>query len=185
MFAKGGGRIMIGSSRPSELSYAGEPYSAFTYALVKGLCGAGAVKQDGYIRATDLAMYASQVVPTLTDNKQHPVLDIEKADNFILAYYAGGQLQPKGLPRELENAPKIEAKPGELNGYYQHVEASGDRAVAIGGNANGAIIIPGDGNTVGNNNVVQRNVTQRGKYNINLGSAQNLNIGDTINHDKE
>ena len=185
MFAKGGGRMMIGSSRPDELSYAGEPYSAFTYALVKGLCGSGAVKQDGYIRATDLAMYASSIVPTLTDNKQHPVLDIEKADNFILAYYAGGQLQPKGLPRELEQPPKIESKPGELNGYYQHVETSGQGSVAIGGNANGATIVTGKNNVIGNNNVVQKNVTQRGKYNINLGSAQNLNIGDTINNDEE
>lgn len=187
MFAKGGGRIMIGSSKPDELSYAGEPYSAFTYALIKGLCGAGAAKQDGYVRATDLAMYASQVVPTLTDDKQHPVLDIEKADNFILAYYAAGQLQPKGLPSELEHEPKIESRPGELDGQMIQITntvASGDRAVAIGGNASGATIITGDSNTVGNNNVVQR-VTQRGKYNVNLGSAQNLHIGDTINSDND
>jgi Caspase domain len=186
MFAKGGGRMMIGSSRPDELSYAGEPYSAFTYALVKGLCGSGAVQQDGYIRATDLAMYASSIVPTLTDNKQHPVLDIEKADNFILAYYAGGQLQPKGLPSELEQPPKIESKPGELNGQTIHttnIVASGDRAVAVQ-NASGATIITGDGNTVGNNNVVQR-VTQKGKYNVNLGRAENLHIGDVIHNDEE
>jgi hypothetical protein len=74
MFARGGGRMMIGSSKPDELSYAGEPYSAFTYALLKGLCGAGAVKQDGYVRATDLAMYASQVVPTLTNDQQYWIL---------------------------------------------------------------------------------------------------------------
>jgi len=185
MFASGGGRIMIGSSQSSELSYAGDPYSAFTYALMKGLCGQGAVKQDGYIRATDLAMYASRVVPTITEDKQHPVLDIEKADNFALAYYAAGGLQPKGLPSGLEEQPRIEAKPGQLNGYSQHVEASGAGAVAMGGNANNATIVTGHGNVVGSGNVVQRNVNQRGKYNINLGSAQNLNIGDTINNDRE
>ena len=117
---------------------------------------------------TDLAMYASQVVPTLTHDKQHPVLDIEKADNFILAYYAGGQLQPKGLPSELENEPKIEAKPGELNGYLQHIEV-GERGVGIGGSANGATIVTGDDNIVGSSNVVQKNVTQRGKYNVQSG----------------
>lgn len=171
MFARGGGRMMLGSSMPDELSYAGEPYSAFTYALMKGLCGVGAVRQDGYIRATDLAMYASRLVPTMTDGKQHPVLDIEKADNFILAYYAGGQLQPKGLPKELQNAPKIETNPGQLNGYSQHVEASGDGAVAIGGDANGSTILTGNNNTV-------QNVNQRGKYNVNIGKAENLRIGD-------
>ena len=185
VFASGGGRIMIGSSQSNELSYAGDPYSAFTYALMKGLCGQGAVKQDGYIRATDLAMYASRVVPTLTEDKQHPVLDIEKADNFALAYYAAGGLQPKGLPNGLEDQPRIEIKPGQLNGYLQHVEASGDGAVAIGRDANGATIVTGHSNIVGSGNVVQRNVTQRGKYNVNLGSAQNLNIGDAINHDKD
>ena len=152
MFAKGGGRIMIGSSHLEELSYAGEPYSAFTYALMKGLCGQGAVKQDGYIRATDLAMYASRVVPTLTEDKQHPVLDIEKADNFILAYYAGGQMQPKGLPSELATEPCIESKSGELNGQISqttNITASGDGAVAVQ-DARGATIVTGKGNIVGN-----------------------------------
>ena len=47
MFAKGGGRIMIGSSSPEEESFTGEPYSAFTHALMQGFCGQGMVKQDG------------------------------------------------------------------------------------------------------------------------------------------
>lgn len=152
MFAKGGGRIMLGSSHLEELSYAGEPYSAFTYALMKGLCGQGAAKQDGYIRATDLAMYASRVVPMLTGDKQHPVLDIEKADNFILAYYAGGQMQPKGLPSELVTEPCIESEPGELNGQIiqtTNITASGDGAVAVQ-DARGATIVTGKGNIVGN-----------------------------------
>ncbi|MFN5861203.1 MAG: caspase domain-containing protein, partial [Pseudanabaena sp.] len=53
MFAKGGGRMIIGSSMPEELSFAAKPYSVFTYALIKGLCGEGAVKKDGYVRAKD------------------------------------------------------------------------------------------------------------------------------------
>jgi hypothetical protein len=175
MFAKGGGRIMIGSSQPNEVSYAGEPYSMFTYALLKGLCGAGAVRQDGYVRATDLAMYASRIVPKLTQDEQHPVLDIEKADNFILAYYAGGQPQPKGLPSELEREPKVEEKPGDLDRQMTNVVASGDRSVAIGGDANNSTIVTGDGNVVGTGNVVQK-----GKYNINIDTAQDMHIGDRI-----
>ena len=162
MFAKGGGRMMIGSSRPNEKSLAGQPYSAFTYALLKGLCGKGTSKEDGYVWATDLAMYASQVVPDLTGGKQHPVLDIDKADNFVLAYYAAGKPVPKGLPADLGSAPQIESEPGLLNGNASQTIASGDRSVAIGGNVTGSNVITGNGNIVGSNNV-----TQRGKYNIN------------------
>lgn len=186
MFAKGGGRIMIGSSRLDELSYAGKPYSAFTYALMKGLCGEGATQQDGYIRATDLAMYASRIVPTLTSDKQHPVLDLEKADNFVLAYYAGGQMQPKGLPPELATEPRIESEPGEFNSQViTNVTVSGDRAVGIGGDAQGATIITGDGNIVGNKNRVQT-VNQKGKYNISMGdNVQGLHIGNTYGADQD
>ena len=149
LFAKGGGKMIIGSSMPDELSFAAKPYSVFTYALIKGLCGEGAVKKDGYVRANDLAMYGSRIVPSLTSDKQHPVLDIEKADNFVLGYYAGGDLQPKGLPKELESPLEIESKSGEFNGYLKNtiVIASGDRAVAVN-NVNGSIIITGNRNNL-------------------------------------
>lgn len=148
MFAKGGGRILIGSSHANELSYAGRPYSAFTYALIQGLCGVGAAQQDGYVRATDLAMYASRIVPTLTNDKQHPVLDIAKADNFILGYYAAGDVQPKGLPPELAQPPRIQLEPEQARGNY--VVASGEQSIAIGRNANRSILITGAGNTISN-----------------------------------
>jgi hypothetical protein len=77
--------------------------------------------------------------------------------------------------RDLD-ATEIKTPAGKSVFYINHVEASGKGAVAIGGDANGATIITGNGNVVGNNNTVQR-----GKYNINLGSAQNLHIGDNIN----
>jgi uncharacterized caspase-like protein len=187
LFAKGGGRIMIGSSKSDELSYAGEPYSAFTYALMKGLCGEGATKPDGYIRATDLAMYASRIVPALTGDKQHPVLDIEKADNFVLAYYAGGQPEPKGLPPELAAEPRIESEPGALNSQViqtTYVTASGAGAFAAQ-DASGATVVTGNNNVVGNNNIVGNNnrvqtVNQSGKYNISINKAEGLRIGDTF-----
>jgi uncharacterized caspase-like protein len=174
MFARGGGRMIIGSSLPDEFSYAGKPYSAFTTALLKGLCGKGANKQDGYVRAADLAMYASRVVPELTSDKQHPVLDIEKADNFVLAYYAGGQPNPKALPSELMSNPRIESEPGELNGQNRQTIASGDRSVAIGGDVKNSNIITGNGNVVNSSNVFQH-----GKYNINTQNMSGVHIGDT------
>ncbi len=115
LFAKGGGKMIIGSSMPDELSFAAKPYSVFTYALIKGFCGEGAVKKDGYVRANDLAMYASRVVPSLTGDKQHPVLDIEKANNFVLGYYAGGDLQTKDLPKELEKPLEVKPESREFN----------------------------------------------------------------------
>jgi Effector-associated domain 10 len=72
----------------------------------------------------------------------------------------------------------------ELQQTINSVVASGKGAVAIGGSANGATIVTGNGNVLGNNNNVQK-VEQRGKYNVNLGSASNLNIGDTIYQDRE
>ncbi|MEL7495854.1 MAG: caspase family protein, partial [Cyanobacteria bacterium J06554_11] len=176
IFSKGDGRIIIGSSKADELSYGGKPYSAFTHALLQGFHGEGVSKKDGYVRATDLAMYASSIVPQLTKDLQHPVLDIDKADNFVLAYYAGGELQPKGLPPELASPPQIESTPGELSGNITQTTASGAGAVAISGNANGATIITGSNNTAST-----YNVNQQGKYNINIGStrdASRINIGD-------
>ena len=170
MFSKGGGRMIIGSSLPDELSYSGNPYSAFTTALIEGLCGEGVSREDGYVRAADLAMYASRTVSTATQDKQHPVLEIEKADNFVLAYYAGGKSKPKALPPELANGSTIDMR---SEGVGTQTVASGDRSVAIGGNANGSTIVSGDGNSVRVGNVVQT-----GKYNINIGEASGLNIGD-------
>lgn len=152
LFARGGGKMIIGSSMPDELSFAAKPYSVFTYALIKGLCGEGAVKKDGYVRANDLAMYASRIVPSLTNDKQHPVLNTENMSEFVLAYYSGGDLPPKGLPKELEQPLEVESKPGEFNGYVKNtiVIASGERAVAVK-KANGSIIITGDRNTLKKN----------------------------------
>jgi len=184
LFAEGKGRVVIASSRADEKSLAGRPYSAFTLALIEALAGKGASKKDGYVRVADLALHAREVVPRRTRDRQHPILNFDGADNFELAYYAGGEAEPKGLPFTEE--PEIESEPGEFNRqsiHHTEVIASGDRAIAVQ-NAQGSTIITGDGNTVGNNNVVQR-VTQKGKYSINLGNAQNLNIGDTINNNKE
>jgi hypothetical protein len=184
LFSEGKGRVVIASSTANELSFAGKPYSAFTLALIESLAGKGASKQDGYVRVADLALYAREVVPKRTQDRQHPILNFEQADNFVLAYYAGGEKEPKGLPFAV--APEIESEPGEFDRQVAdrtEFVATGDRSVAVQ-NAQGATIVTGDGNIVGSGNTVQR-VKQEGKYNINLGSVQNLTIGDTINHDRE
>jgi Caspase domain len=96
--AEGVGRIGIASSRAGELSFAGTPYSAFTVALLESLSGVDVAKQDGLVYATDLALHAAKVVPQRTKDRQNPVLNLKAADNFPVAYYAAGEVKPKGLP---------------------------------------------------------------------------------------
>ena len=113
---QGKGRVIIASCKDSELSYGGKPYSAFTLALIEAFSGQGASKQDGFVRAADLAMHSREKVPGRTKGRQHPILHFEEADNFVLAYYAGGETEPKGLPFAQET--EIEPEPGAWSGVF-------------------------------------------------------------------
>lgn len=102
LFRQGSGYIIIASSKENEFSFTGKPYSVFTGVLIEALCGQGVAKKDGYVRVGDLAGHTREKVPQLTGNEQHPVLHFTKADNFIVAYYAGGEKQPKAIPFQLQ-----------------------------------------------------------------------------------
>ncbi len=160
LLAAGNGRAVIASSRADELSYAGKPYSAFTLALIEALAGQGAAQQDGYVRLTDLAGHTREMVPQRTQKRQHPILNFQQADNFVVAYYAGGAKTAKALPF---SQPEIEPEPGMFNqqaapSYYAHLEGDGiivqgsgntvvgSRGVHVGGSVGGSIIT-GDDNT--------------------------------------
>jgi hypothetical protein len=150
LFSEGSGRVLIASSREDEKSFAGKPYSAFTLALIEALAGKGVSKQDGYVRVADLALHTREMVPQRTNERQHPVLHFEQADNFVLAYYAGGAKAPKGLPFDVE--PEIEPEPGAWRGQQGHVSGSGalaqgdnatalgERAVQVEGNVGGDVV---------------------------------------------
>jgi hypothetical protein len=95
---RGSGRVVIASSRKDEESWTGRPYSVFTAALLEGLAGYGAFERDGYARVLDLVMYVGRVVPDRTGDKQHPIVKVSNLeDNFALAYYAAGEMEPKSL----------------------------------------------------------------------------------------
>ncbi len=111
IFAGKTGRVLIASSKESEVSYAGKPYSAFTTALIAALCGEGAAQEDGYVRVVDLALYTREAVVKLTESEQHPTMDLVKADNFEVAYYAAGGKKRKGLHPSIEE-PQIQTRPG-------------------------------------------------------------------------
>lgn len=164
LLAQGAGKVLIASSREDELSYAGKPYSAFTLAIIEALCGAGVAKQDGYVRVADLALHARELVPRRTWEKQHPVLHFEHADNFVMAYYAGGDVKPKGLPFPA-NDIQIEPAPGAwtLSGQFTGpVAAGGGDAVDLR-DSQGAIL---------------RSSGSLKQYNIRIDNARGLVIGD-------
>lgn len=91
----GSGRVVVTSSRESEYSYTGTPYSIFTTCLLEALEGKAAVNQDGFARILDVLIYLFNQVPVRAAGPQHPfvkkVLDL--GDNFPLCYYAGGSKQ--------------------------------------------------------------------------------------------
>jgi hypothetical protein len=143
LLSQGSGRILIASSKEDEKSFAGKPYSAFTLALIESFSGTGAAQMDGYVRVTDLALHTRQVVPGRTQGRQHPILHFEHADNFVVAYYAGGDTQPKGLPFTQE--PEIEPEPGAWSIQSQtNITASGP---VFTGNVSGQVAI-GDHNVM-------------------------------------
>jgi len=92
------GRVIIASSRASELSWPGSPCSAFTHSLLEAFCGIGGSQQDGFVRTSDLALYTREKVVAKTNGAQHPILDFSEADNFEVAYYSGGGAAVKALP---------------------------------------------------------------------------------------
>jgi len=131
LLAEGRGRVLIASSQQDEFSFAGRPYSAFTLALIEALCGDGAATQDGYVRVSDLAMHAREVVPGRTGKRQHPILQFEQADNFVISYYAAGGVQAKGLP--FTEKPAIEPEPGAFRGVQVSQSITGDGNVQFSG----------------------------------------------------
>jgi uncharacterized caspase-like protein len=109
ILAEGEGRVIIASSREDEVSYGGMPYSAFTVALLESLSGKEVDQKDGYVRVSDLVLHAREVVPRRTGGKQHPTIKFHQADNFAVAYYAGGAKEPQPLSFPLD--PETAAVP--------------------------------------------------------------------------
>jgi hypothetical protein len=99
------GRAVLASCRNNELSYVpdGETHSVFTAALLEGLAGYGARVRDGKAYFLDVLDWIGTQVPRLSaaapSGQQNPVLICQDWPlRFPLAFYAGGDLQPKSLP---------------------------------------------------------------------------------------
>ena len=113
--------MVIASSRKDEFSYTGTPYSVFTQALREGLAGYGAAERDGYAYIADVAMYVGRMVPNRTKDWQHPILKLSAADNFAIAYYAGGEKSPKPLSGAQTHIPPIEVVDVDLAEGYRGI----------------------------------------------------------------
>jgi hypothetical protein len=100
----GSGTVVLSSSKDDEVSLTGTPYSIFTQVLIDALCGTAAARRDGYVHVGDLAMHLAQWVPRLTNDSQHPQLDLEAADNYPVAYYAAGSKTVPAKPDWLSEA---------------------------------------------------------------------------------
>lgn len=111
ILAAGQGRVIIASSREDEYSFAGSPYSAFTVALLESLSGQGVDVKDGFVRVSDLVLHAREVVPQRTGGQQHPTIKFHQADNFVVAYYAGGAKEPQPLAFPLDPATAARPEP--------------------------------------------------------------------------
>jgi uncharacterized protein YggL (DUF469 family) len=77
-------------------------------------------------------------VPGRTKDRQHPILHFEHADNFVLAYYASGDTQPKGLP--FAGEPEIEPEPGAWAALDQRGQTVHGPQTNIAGDARGPVL---------------------------------------------
>ena len=180
VLAQGRGQVIIASSRADELSYAGKPCSAFTLALLEALCGDGASQKDGKVRVADLALYTGGKVPQRTGDKQHPLLNYEQADNFVVAFHSGGEVQAKGLPSRLQNV-EIEPEPGAfqaaINQQGQTVHGNQQN---ITGNVTGPVVA-GNVGQIGDRHTTRNVNTGGGTY-----SERDINVtgGDFVGRDR-
>ena len=91
--AQGTGRVLMASSRASEISLVlrGARNSVFTQHLLEILRGQGRTSGDGVIRVFDIFNHVSEMVKRTVPGQQHPVFkasDLE--DNFPVALDRGG-----------------------------------------------------------------------------------------------
>jgi len=91
--ATGAGRVLMASSRATELSLIlpGAQNSLFTDHLLEALRGEGTTHGDGFIRVFDVFNHVAQRVPAASGQRQHPIFkasDLE--DNFPVALDRGG-----------------------------------------------------------------------------------------------
>jgi hypothetical protein len=142
---QGEGRAVFTSSRGEQRSWIRPDgtLSIYTAHLIEALQGAGNQPGDTTVRISNLMNHLGKAVPTsaraLCQAEQTPFFD-QAAEDFAVALLRGG----KGLPA----GGWVPAATGPAQRSARVVTASGERGVAIGGDAKNSTIITGDRNVV-------------------------------------
>jgi hypothetical protein len=182
LFKEGKGRVVISSSKSGQVSWTGVPYSLFTRAVIEALCGANQAGQngDGFVRVMDIALYASRMLDKWTRNKQypqHPSVDIQSADNFVVAYYAGGDKKPKSLDLPPVNEDEAEKQNRAAIQYVQNQSGGVNM-----GQGNTYDFRGSQGAIVGaNDSTINQNF---GTQNINTGGGAHVGGKVTVGRDQ-
>ncbi|MSP13737.1 MAG: caspase family protein [Chloroflexi bacterium] len=160
LLSAGEGRIIIAASRAAQKSWiGGGKLSIFTQALVDGLSGKGYVpNNNGYISAFGLYEHIYTAVKETAGKlgkTQEPELTVLKGVGpFPVSLYRGATTlgtfdSQESLP---EGSAVREVDQKHSARLFQTktkiVTASGERAVAVGGNVTGSTIITGNQNTI-------------------------------------
>jgi hypothetical protein len=141
---QGEGRAIFTSCRGKQLSYIcpDQTRSIYTHHLLEALKGAGNQKGDTQICFSHIMSYVGKTVPVSAKNFYHreqtPFFDLATED-FPIALLRGG----KGLPAGGWNGEK----PANRQAVRQE-RRPGERSVTINGNAQGAIVVTGDNNSI-------------------------------------
>ncbi len=144
--AQGKGVAILSSSDHRQLSWIrkDQTCSVFTYHLIDALRGAGNQVGDLDVTVMNLIDYLGKTVPATARSEyqaeQTPQAEFKGSNHFPIALLCGG----KGLPKS--GFSEVGILPPNLPTSV--TIASGERSVAIGGSAPGAIVIPGDHNIV-------------------------------------
>lgn len=175
LLAQGEGRVILLSSKGEQKSWIRNDgaMSIYTYHLIEALRGKANNPGETTVTVADVVKHLDRTVPVSAQQEhqaqQQPWISSEMT-NFDLALIQGG----KGLPAGGWEAVKDQSTASVI------VQATGDRSIAVGGNASGSTFITGDSNVVGD-----RNVVQRGKYNLNAGQIRGLRLGDKSGNEEE
>lgn len=103
--ASGAGRVILASSKSTELSYILQDArnSVFTECMLEALDGRARHRGDGMVRILDVVDYVWEQVPARIHDRQHPILKAHDMDeNFPIALLMGGD---KSLAPAPANAP--------------------------------------------------------------------------------
>lgn len=107
--ASGAGRVMIASSKASEVSWvhSGMRNSVFTGCLLQSLKGGSHIRSDGLIHVLDVFHDLSEKIPAL-EPRQHPILKVHDADNNFPLALCGARTAETPFTPSRRDTPLVE-----------------------------------------------------------------------------